>query len=492
VQHTTHPFHLIISLTQQLQTMTERTKERSRPPNTRELFDALDADGGGTINLREFREAFKMMVSNKASDGDQKKDGVRALMKSVDKQFKEADMDGNGSVDFEEFVKLMTDLDDVSSHPGNHGSAAATAADTGALLTAAANALRLRRYVAQAMHTTPDPHRHHHHHPHYDKENSSPSGVRGKRGTGRGACAVENRHAAEVKAFMGREGATPQPRTPQSQPRCGGGGGGLSSPSSSSTPCPSLPAAASVFSSMGRRGSRGRREAAAAGDGGEGEGGGGGSGVGGGGEGGAGGTAVVSSAASREQSTPFSSSRRLCSPAGGGVRSGSPMMGRPSSSMSELDDELAEVERMMEQASARRQDTWQERPRRRTPTPTGSSRRRGGGGGGGRGLGGGGDGDDADAGAADKKEKTTTPQPRCHSTTPTLPRLATTSHPPRSCSVEPPPPPSSAAAFFSTPVTRSRRSFSPSASPTTTPPPPPGSRRSGVASARGGSRLRWN
>ena len=31
--------------------------------------------------------------------------------------------------------------------------------------------------------------------------------------------------------------------------------------------------------------------------------------------------------------------------------------------MSELDDELAQVERTLEAASARRQDTWRERPR---------------------------------------------------------------------------------------------------------------------------------
>ncbi|CAG8660041.1 5007_t:CDS:2 [Cetraspora pellucida] len=96
-----------------------------------EMMNEVDLDSNGTIEFNEFlnmmarqaddgdneeemREAFK--VFDKDSNGFISKDELRALMSNlgekltqgeIDEMFREADLDGDGQINYEEFVKIM-------------------------------------------------------------------------------------------------------------------------------------------------------------------------------------------------------------------------------------------------------------------------------------------------------------------------------------------------------------------------------------------------
>ena len=61
----------------------------------REAFDLFDADGSGTIDLKEMRVAMKAL-------------GFSPSAEEVRKMISEVDADGSGMIDFEEFQALMT------------------------------------------------------------------------------------------------------------------------------------------------------------------------------------------------------------------------------------------------------------------------------------------------------------------------------------------------------------------------------------------------
>ena len=438
------------------------------PPEERErlveLFDALDTDGGGTINLSEFRQAFRMMMldsdddnhngksskSSKSRSRSARDNGRRAMMRAVEKQFKAADVDGNGEVDPDEFVKLMTELEEASC-----GELGTTAENLGALLKAAANALRFRRYVTRAMYTTSDDNvddddgkninnsnnNKENDHPRHCFIGGSASAVAeaGKRDQGYIGCSKPGGMGASSSS------TTPlplQPRTPQSQTAVSSGGGSITTPSSSS----SLPAAAaaaassSLFSStFGRWRESAKTPSSSS-------------------------SKSSPSLSSRSRSQPSSQSgrgllgattRSTPSPGGGGGSGGGGVSPNVvSSTMTEMEDELAQVEQALELASARRNDTWETRPPRgRTPTPTGSRGHRG--------------------GATSAENNNLTPQPRCQSATPTLPRLAFSPSP----SSPSPVTPTTSAPPTSSGFRRSVRSSS---------------ARAGGRAGVGGSRARWH
>ena len=78
----------------------KRTLTEAKRTQLRELFAALDSDGGGEVEFEEFASAWKMMA------GDREESVTIAR-----KAFKEIDADGNGTMDFEEFSRLMLDLE---------------------------------------------------------------------------------------------------------------------------------------------------------------------------------------------------------------------------------------------------------------------------------------------------------------------------------------------------------------------------------------------
>ena len=61
----------------------------------REAFDLFDTDGSGSIDTKE------LQVALRALGFDSKKEKVRKMIADID-------LDGSGNIDFEEFVEMMT------------------------------------------------------------------------------------------------------------------------------------------------------------------------------------------------------------------------------------------------------------------------------------------------------------------------------------------------------------------------------------------------
>eukprot|EP00736_Rhodelphis_marinus_P012896 Rmarinus@m.15970 len=61
----------------------------------REIFNLVDADGGGTIEAEELQQLMEML-------------GLRPSREEVEEMVKEIDEDGNGEIDFDEFVQVMS------------------------------------------------------------------------------------------------------------------------------------------------------------------------------------------------------------------------------------------------------------------------------------------------------------------------------------------------------------------------------------------------
>lgn len=66
----------------------------------REIFNLVDKDGGGTISKGELAELMATL-------------GVRASSEELDVMIREVDIDGNGEIDFNEFVAVMQRRVDV-------------------------------------------------------------------------------------------------------------------------------------------------------------------------------------------------------------------------------------------------------------------------------------------------------------------------------------------------------------------------------------------
>jgi hypothetical protein len=68
----------------------------------KKMFDALDIDSSGSIDLSELEHAMKFL-------------GIDREQQTILQQFRYMDADGSGSIDFEEFVTVMTS-DMVDQH----------------------------------------------------------------------------------------------------------------------------------------------------------------------------------------------------------------------------------------------------------------------------------------------------------------------------------------------------------------------------------------
>jgi hypothetical protein len=104
--------------------------ERKRA-QLRELFDALDADGGGEVEFSEFVTTWQMIGGRDA-----------ASMRVARELFAAIDVDGSQSMDFDEFALLMSDLD------SRHVLGGGANDDRGALFRQAAAALQTRRAIS--------------------------------------------------------------------------------------------------------------------------------------------------------------------------------------------------------------------------------------------------------------------------------------------------------------------------------------------------------
>lgn len=65
----------------------------------REAFKCIDLDGNGYISREELKKAVQKIMS---TDG-------KVSMQDVEEMMKEADTDGNGLIDYDEFVRILVE-----------------------------------------------------------------------------------------------------------------------------------------------------------------------------------------------------------------------------------------------------------------------------------------------------------------------------------------------------------------------------------------------
>lgn len=58
-----------------------------------QVFDLMDADKGGTLSVEEVKQLMELL-------------GMRSRIDEVESMIQEIDADGNGTIDFEEFVMV--------------------------------------------------------------------------------------------------------------------------------------------------------------------------------------------------------------------------------------------------------------------------------------------------------------------------------------------------------------------------------------------------
>ena len=73
--------------------MEDMIKERKGVDKFVEIFNTIDADGNGSLDMEEFTEAYRKIQPD-------------ISMVQLQAMFEEADIDGNGTLDLEEFVEL--------------------------------------------------------------------------------------------------------------------------------------------------------------------------------------------------------------------------------------------------------------------------------------------------------------------------------------------------------------------------------------------------
>ncbi|KXJ22232.1 Calmodulin [Exaiptasia diaphana] len=74
--------------------MAKKSEEDSSEQDLREAFSLFDKDGNGVINGEELRFVLAGM-------------GCIITDESIEEMIKEADIDGDGCINFEEFLRLM-------------------------------------------------------------------------------------------------------------------------------------------------------------------------------------------------------------------------------------------------------------------------------------------------------------------------------------------------------------------------------------------------
>jgi len=78
-----------------LKMMSTTVKAQDFAHETRAAFDVFDKDGSGTISADELRQVMKSLGENLTDD-------------EIDEMIREADKDRNGTIDYEEFVQLLS------------------------------------------------------------------------------------------------------------------------------------------------------------------------------------------------------------------------------------------------------------------------------------------------------------------------------------------------------------------------------------------------
>ncbi|KAF1345104.1 putative calmodulin [Delphinella strobiligena] len=74
--------------------MSRKVKTSDTDSELREAFRIFDRDGSGTINADELRDVMKALGEDLSSA-------------EIDEMIKEADKNGDGSIDYEEFVRIL-------------------------------------------------------------------------------------------------------------------------------------------------------------------------------------------------------------------------------------------------------------------------------------------------------------------------------------------------------------------------------------------------
>jgi Ca2+-binding EF-hand superfamily protein len=90
----------------------KKRKEEKRRKALRAVFEAMDEDGGGSIDFDEFRHAMKAMAANGTTPPPPEEE--------LRKAFDDVDRDGGGSVDFDEFVEMIDSIQSAEASTGGN------------------------------------------------------------------------------------------------------------------------------------------------------------------------------------------------------------------------------------------------------------------------------------------------------------------------------------------------------------------------------------
>jgi len=71
-----------------------KEREENAEEEMREAFQIFDSDGNGTISANELRQIMMNL-------------GEKLTQEEIDDMVKEADLDGDGEIDYNEFVRMM-------------------------------------------------------------------------------------------------------------------------------------------------------------------------------------------------------------------------------------------------------------------------------------------------------------------------------------------------------------------------------------------------
>uniref|UniRef100_A0A8C6P1I8 EF-hand domain-containing protein n=1 Tax=Nothobranchius furzeri TaxID=105023 RepID=A0A8C6P1I8_NOTFU len=74
----------------------------SFPAEFKEAFSLFDKDGDGTITTKELGTVMRSLGQNPTEAE------LQDMINEVDEMIREADIDGDGQVNYEEFVQMMT------------------------------------------------------------------------------------------------------------------------------------------------------------------------------------------------------------------------------------------------------------------------------------------------------------------------------------------------------------------------------------------------
>ncbi|KAH9675064.1 calmodulin-7 [Citrus sinensis] len=93
--------------TKELGTVMRSLGQNPTEAELQDMINEVDADGNGTIDFPEFLNLMARKMKDTDSEEELKEAFRKLTDEEVDEMIREADVDGDGQINYEEFVKVM-------------------------------------------------------------------------------------------------------------------------------------------------------------------------------------------------------------------------------------------------------------------------------------------------------------------------------------------------------------------------------------------------